>query len=251
MTADERGANRDYDWDAFDSEAYLGHYYEQLHPDDAELARRTAVALRDAQPADRLLDVVDVGTGPNLFPLLCALPRARSLTAWEYSAGNIDWLRAELAAAGTRAVWQRYWEIVRTQSRSGAALPPEPLPALARVTRLVQSSIFDLPVRQWDAATMFFCAESITRDAAEFARACAAFASSVRSGGRLIAAFLSGSAGYEVAARAFPALPVSAVDIETAFGPVARSIVIEPVGGTAVETHSGYSGALFMTATAL
>jgi hypothetical protein len=42
------------------------------------------------------LDVVDVGTGPNLIPLFCALPRARRLTAWEYAESNVALLDAEL-----------------------------------------------------------------------------------------------------------------------------------------------------------
>jgi hypothetical protein len=40
--------------------------------------------------------VVDVGTGPNLIPLFCALPRARRLTAWEYAESNVALLDAEL-----------------------------------------------------------------------------------------------------------------------------------------------------------
>lgn len=41
-----------------------------------------------------------------------------------------------------------------------------------------QGSICDLPERTWDAATMFFCAESITEHQDEFEVASAAFARS-------------------------------------------------------------------------
>ena len=236
--------NGGYDWDAFDSEAYLDHYYREPHPDDVELARLTAEAIDAAPPIESALDVIDVGTGPNLFPWLCALPRAKSLTAWEYSRQNVEWLRAELAGGDVRPLWTYYWDVVR---------PPEgatsnPVAAIAAIARVEQASIFDLPAASWDVATMFFCAESITRSEDEFAKACAAYAQCVRPGGTLIAAFLDQSRGYVVAERPFPALPVDAEAVGRAFAPFVSEIEIRPIGGTDAETHSGYTGSLFMVA---
>lgn len=55
-----------------------------------------------------------------------------------------------------------------------------------------QGSIFDLPERTWDAATMFFCAESITEHQDEFEAACAAFARCVKPYSGFV--FLTGAA---------------------------------------------------------
>ncbi|WP_157220560.1 class I SAM-dependent methyltransferase [Flavisphingomonas formosensis] len=237
-------SNSGYDWDAFDSEAYLDHYYREPHPDDVDLARRTAAAIAAAPPAGAALDIIDVGTGPNLFPWLCALPRARSLTAWEYSRQNVDWLREELAGDELRPLWRYYWDVV-----SPGHVPDEnPVAAIAAIARVEQASIFDLPKAQWDLATMFFCAESITRSEAEFASACRALAEAVRPGGTLVAAFLDQSRGYVVADRPFPALPVDADAIRAAFHPYVGDISVEPIGGSEAETHSGYTGSLFMVA---
>lgn len=236
--------NSGYDWDSFDSEAYLDHYYREPHPDDVDLARRTARAIAGAPPPDVALDIVDVGTGPNLFPWLCALPRAKSLTAWEYSRRNVEWLKAELTAGEVRPLWRHYWHVVGPQSAAEA----DPIAAIAAIAHVEQASIFDLPRARWDLATMFFCAESITRSAAEFAAACEAFARCVRPGGTLVAAFLDQSRGYVVADRAFPALPVDAAAIRRAFAPYAVEITVEQIGGSEVETHSGYTGSLFMVA---
>lgn len=237
-------------WDSFDSEAYLSHYYEECHPDDEKLAQLTAQAFA-AHCADRpgsmALDVVDVGTGPNLFPLLCALPFAKSLTAWEYSKSNVAWLEAEVARSDVRPLWRHYWDVARGAAKAGEAV----LPDLAPLTRIRQASIYDLPARNWDAATMFFCAESITSDPDEFRKACAAYARSVRPGGLLVAAFLARSSGYEVAGEAFPAVPISQETLMEAFAPIAGDVVVGPVGGTEEQTHSGYSGALFLTARAV
>lgn len=236
--------NNGYDWDAFDSEAYLDHYYREPHPDDADLARRTARAIAAVAPDGATFDIVDVGTGPNLFPWLCALPRARSLTAWEYSRRNVEWLRAELTSGEVRPLWNYYWTIVEPGH------PPDdnPVAAMAKIARVEQASIFDLPKAGWDLATMFFCAESITRSEAEFASACAAFAGCVRPGGTLVAAFLDQSRGYVVADKPFPALPVDADAIRRVFAPFVSEISIQQIGGSESETHSGYTGSLFMVA---
>ena len=80
-----RLGNADYQWGQFDPEAYFQHYYGEPHPDDERVIRCAVAAMKQAPPVDAELDVVDVGTGPSLIPFLCALPRARHLTAWEYA----------------------------------------------------------------------------------------------------------------------------------------------------------------------
>ena len=113
-----------------------------------------------------------------------------------------------------------------------------------------QGSIFDLPERTWDAATMFFCAESITERQHEFEAACAAYARCVKRGGTLAAAFLVRSAGYRVADRPFPVLYLSAESIETVFAPHANGIRTERIGIVEREIRSGYSGFVFLTGAA-
>ncbi len=237
------GGNADFAWSDFDPESYVAHYYADPHPDDDDVVRRTAQALRDATRAPR--EVLDVGTGPNLFPLMAALPRAARVTAWEYAQSNVDWLRAELARDSLRAPWPHFWEIVRGVNPEAQA---DPLPELKRKADIRQGSIFDLPPRAFDAATMFFCAESITERQEEFERACHCFARAVRPGGLLAAAFLAGSRGYVVADTAFPAVSVDADALRKAFAGVARDIVVAPIGLVEEEVRSGYAGMLFLTA---
>ena len=252
MIADgKQQGNAEFDWSEFDPEAYFDHYYADPHPDDERAVRLTCEAFARAHPAGASLDVVDVGTGPNLFPLLSALPRASRLTAWEYSAANTDWLRGELARPELRAAFARFWSVARESYPEADALPLDPLPELRRRTSVLNGSIFDLPERRWDAATMFFCAESITRDRSEFKAACGHFARSVRPGGTLIAAFLAGSKGYDVARRKFPAVAVEEGDIGQVFGGVSTELRLQPVGFAEEEVRSGYSGMLFMSARAI
>ena len=173
-SAPSPAGNADYQWARFNSEAYFQHYYGEPHPDDDRVIRCAVEAMKRAPPIGADLDVVDVGTGPNLIPLFCALPRARRLTVWEYAESNIAWLGAEMLRAEMRSQWRHFWSVARHAYQPDYDPPDDPMPALRTKTVLRQGSIFDLPERAWDAATMFFCAESITERQDEFEAACTA-----------------------------------------------------------------------------
>lgn len=240
-------SNAAYDWAAFDPEAYFEHYYADPHPDDDGLTRLAATALMCSAPAGDL-DVVDIGTGPSLIPFLCAAPRAASLTSWEFSAANLAWLGSELSRENTRGQWLHFWNVVRAAYAGIRELPADPMPLVKSKCELSQKSIFDLPERRWDAATMFFCAESITEQRGEFDAACAAFARCVKPGGTLAAAFLVRSGGYTVGERRYPAIRISAADVSETFASLADMVDLQQIGIAEHEVRSGYSGALFLNA---
>jgi hypothetical protein len=247
----EAGGNADYQWAKFDSEAYFQQYYGEPHRDDDLIARLAAEALRRADPAGNALDVVDVGTGPNLIPFFSAYPRARRLTAWEYAEPNLAWLNDELKRDEMRPQWRHFWNVAREAYGVEWKLPDDPMRELREKAVLAQGSIFELPPRTWDAATMFFCAESITKRQDEFETACRTFARSVRVGGTLVAAFLARSDGYVVGDRSFPALKLSPESIDGVFSGYARNVRAELIGIVDREIRSGYSGCIFLTGTAI
>lgn len=250
-SADSEGecarGNSDFQWAQFDPEAYFHHYYGDPHPDDDRVTELAAKALNLFGSQGNKIDVVDVGTGPNLIPFLAALPTAKKLTAWEYSPANITWLNGELRRSDLRPQWQHFWNVVRT-SLGDNELPDNPMSRLKENAEVVQGSIFDLPAARWDAATMFFCAESITQRRDEFEAACARFAGCVKPGGVLAAAFLVRSEGYDVSGRRFPALKLSPEEIQSVFSHLARDLQVERIGLVEEEVRSGYTGALFLTA---
>jgi NNMT/PNMT/TEMT family len=248
----ERDRNGDYDWSQFDSESYFQHYYGEPHPDDDRVIALTVEAFKRAPPEGALLRTLDVGAGPNLYPSFAAMPRAREITAWEFAQPNIDWLARELESESVRPQWRHFWNVTRAAYGADVALPDNPMPELRSKLKLRQGSIFDLPKREWDAASMFFCAESITRERAEFEAACAAFAGAVKSGGALIAAFLvRSSGGYVVGERPFPVLTISAEEIVESFSKHARAVETQLVGIVEREIRSGYAGFVFATGRAL
>ncbi len=243
--------NEDFAWSQFDSEAYFQHYYGEPHPDDDKVIRRACAALIGAEPKRGKLSVVDVGTGPNLFPMLLALPRASDLTAWEFSDSNVAWLKNEIADRTMRPQWRHFWNVIVESYGSDAGLPENPKPIMRKIARIEQGSVYDLPARRWDAATMFFCAELITGERSQFEKACEGFARCVRPGGTLAAAFLVGSSRYVIAERPFPILDISEADILEVFAPISRDVRTERIGIVEREIRSGYSGMVFMVAKAL
>lgn len=253
MADEDNGAghgNAEYQWNQFDSEYYFQHYYGEPHPDDDLVIRIAVEVLQRATPAGNDLDIVDIGTGPNLIPFFCAMPRARRLTAWEYAATNVAWLKNELASDTLRPQWQHFWRVTREAYGPSWNLPENPIPALRERCDVKQGSIFELPAHTWDAATMFFCAESITERQDEFETACAAYARCVRPGGTLATAFLVRSGGYVVADRPFPVLKLSAETIETVFKQHADNVEAKLIGIVDREIRSGYSGFIFLSGTA-
>lgn len=239
--------NADYQWALFDSEAYFQHYYGEPHPDDELVIKYAVEALKTAPPTSGKLDIIDVGTGPNLIPFFCALPRARSLTAWEYAESNVRWLKEDIARVEMRPQWTHFWRVAQDAYGHSWQLPDSPMPDLRAKATVAQGSIFDLPRQQWDAATMFFCAESITGEMGEFEAACESFARCVRTGGMLCAAFLVHSGGYEVSGRPFPVLHLTPDVIETVFSRHATNVKAELIGIVEREIRSGYSGFIFLT----
>ncbi len=239
-------ANADFEWDKFDTEAYFTHYYRELHEDDIRVITLTCQALAKAQPTGDALNTVDIGTGPNLFPLMAAMPRAASVTAWEYAPTNVAWLKAEIQRDEMRQQLGEFWDVVR-KAWPGRDLPDNPYPVLRQKAKIVQGSIFDLPERQWDAGTMFFCADSITEKMDEFARACGCYARSVKVGGTLSCAFLLRSGGYVVAERPFPVLTLTTDDVKRVFTPLVTEMETQEIGVVEEEIRSGYSGMLYLT----
>jgi hypothetical protein len=242
-------SNDSVSWDDFDPETYFQYYYGDPHSDDDQVVEAVCSFLSGLDVGEGL-DLVDVGTGPSLIPFLCALPKVRRLTAWEYSHSNVEWLRNEIGRAHVRPQFAHFWEVVR-RAYADASLPDDPAHRLREIATVRQGSIFDLPARTWDAATMFFCADSITSDKAEFMMACARFAGCVRPGGPLVAAFLVNASEMVVEDQDYPVMTLSAQDVMDAFSGLAADCHVSRIGVRGEEIRSAYSGMIFLTAIAV
>jgi hypothetical protein len=216
--------NADFTWDHFDPSAYVSHNYDVLRDDDAEIVDRVAEFFSRACSGSAASGV-DVGTGANLYPALTMLPFCREITLYEHSAANLKWLTDEVENYGPR--WDAFWKLA--SQHSGYVTFGDPRPALRQRAALRQGSIFDLPPATWDIGTMFFVAESLTEDMAEFERATECFVRALRPGAPFAAAFMDDSQGYQTGSEEFPAVPVTPIEVEACLASVSVELSVYSV----------------------
>jgi hypothetical protein len=245
--------NADAPWNAFSSHDYWRRNYRELQAEDQEIIRRVRsffTAARAGRP--RVRQGIDVGSGTNLYPALLMLPWTEKILLTDFSASNVRWLRRHLEDDGTAWTWQPFWhELHEAEGYNQIGEPRKQLreACVGEQGRagVEQRSVFDLPAAQWDLGTLFFVAESITEDPAEFRAALARFVGALKPGAPFAAAFMAGSDGYPVAGTRFPALPITPADVRahlTALG--ADELSVELIR-TEHRVREGYAGMFVAT----
>jgi hypothetical protein len=234
-------------WSDFDASEYWKFNYASMLPEDAEIIHWASKFLIEAcRTPGSAKRAVDVGAGTNLYPALLMLPWAEHIDFTEYASSNIDWLRENLAGTSGEWYWQPFWDLV-------AELPcyrsiDDPRRRLAAVHEVRPLSIFDLPRHAWDLGSMFFVADGMTTDEAEFEAAVRAFLSALVPGAPFLMAFMEGSGGYDVNGVPFPAVTVTARSLDALLATL-------PVTGTSVfrtdnsvrRLRHGYDAMLLVT----
>ena len=231
--------NAQYPWDEFAAAEYCDHNYLELREDDAEILG-TVRSWFAEEMRDRTGHGVDVGAGPNLYPALSMLPHCTDLTLREYSAANVAWLHEQTADLPER--WRPFWDVVSPGACVGDFAKARDL--LAERARVEQGSVFELPRAAWDLGTMFFVAESISQDPAEFEQAAASFVRALRPGAPFAAAFMEQSKGYDVAGVRFPATPVGAAEITACLSGLTAGLQVNRVEMRPKPLRPGYTGML-------
>jgi hypothetical protein len=229
--------NAQYPWDEFAAADYCDHNYLELREDDAEILGIVS-AWFAGEMQDRPGRGLDVGAGPNLYPALSMLPYCTELTLREYSAANVAWLDEQIAELPER--WRPFWDVVSPGAALGDFAKARDL--LAERAGVERGSIFELPRAGWDLGTMFFVAESISQDPAEFEQAVAAFVRALRPGAPFAAAFMEHSKGYDVAGVRFPATPVGVPEIAACLGGLAVDLRVHRVEMRPKPLRPGYTG---------
>jgi hypothetical protein len=234
-------------WSDFDADEYYKINYASVLPEDAEIIQCASKFLIEAcGPPARLKRAVDVGAGTNLYPSLLMIPWIKNIVFTEYAPRNIDWLRENLPYAPGEWDWQPFWNLV-------AGLPSyrtvdDPRRRLAAAYKVRPLSIFKLPPREWDLGSMFFVADGMTTDEAEFKRAVRTFLDALLPESPFLMAFMEGSEGYDVSDLQFPSVKVTPESLDSLLAEL-------PVTGTSVlrtdnsvrRLRSGYDAMLLVT----
>jgi hypothetical protein len=242
--------NEDFNWDEFGTADYLAHNYEDVRDDD----RQILVFVRDFFSKERPIDAegrelrgIDVGTGPNLYPALSMLPFCDNITLYEYSKSNVDWLRRQHGQSwpSWKKCWQGFWNLLCEEPGYAKFSKPNMNEVLAARTEVVHGNVFDLSVddgQRYDMGTMFFVAESITRQETQFASAMDHFLDALRPNAPFAIAFMEHSGGYWVGDRHFPATDIDLADVRGCLASRGSGIVVEHVGTGDNPLRDGYSG---------
>ncbi len=240
---DRTWRNADIDWDRWPVPTYLAENYRELHRiDDSVLVHHSAV-YRTLAPAS-LASTVEIGAGPNLYPLFLASGAARRIDAIDPSAAGLDYLRSQLAA-GPEQSWDPYWRRCRELNPS---LPATVEQALGKV-RPMRGDALTFTGRGYDLASMNFVAESVTEDVAEFERFCGAFAATVRSGGLLVAAFMENMSSYELGdGSRWPGTPVDVEAISRVFARLTTDLQVSRIDSDPELPDYGYTGMVLLCA---
>ena len=211
--------NRDYPWDDFNSVEYFKFNYVELRDDDREIVEIVRdflageLATTPLPPGAR---GIDVGTGANLYPALTMLPFCENILLYEHSEANVRWLldQTRNGVPSWDEAWSQFWKLL-TEREPYRDLP-EPVKLLADPNR-VRVAKGDVLARsvlgEFDIGTMFFVAESITSEPAEFLEAMDHFFSMLKPDALFAMAFMEHSQGYQVGAQKFPATDIGEQDV--------------------------------------
>ncbi|GAA4918057.1 NNMT/PNMT/TEMT family protein [Stackebrandtia albiflava] len=235
--------NRDYDWDGFNSQWYKQHNYDELRKDDQQILE----IVRDhfAAESGRGLRGIDVGAGANLYPALAMLPYCDRVVLYERSAANRRWLTGQLTAPDES--WRLFWDVLAERSPYGELDGVRAL--LPRRLSVVPGDVLTVTeVAEYDMATMFFVAESISTELREFSTAVERFLGLIKPGGRFAAAFMKESAGYRVDETLYPAVAISETDVRQQFPADQVTVDIHPIE-LVDPFRKGYGGMIVATGT--
>ncbi|BCJ31474.1 methyltransferase [Actinocatenispora sera] len=242
MTAQPR-RNADADWDAWPVEQYLAENYRILHPSDAAVIAAHSTLYQRIEPGS-LHRTVELGAGPNLYPLLLAAAASRHIDAVEPGAAGVAYLRRALTD-GPEPSWQPFYAECR---RLNPALPATMRQALSAV-QVHRAPLTAPPAAPYDLASMHFVAESVTAEEDEFRSLCASYVAAVRPGGYLVAAFMAGMPTYRLGdGSVWPGLPVSAELLREVFEPLVEDLEIVAIGRDSTLPAYGDDGMLVLHA---
>ena len=237
--------NGDADWHSWPVDTYLAENYRQLHScDDAVITHHSAFYRRIARSS--IPRSVEIGAGPNLYPLLLAAGACQQVDALDPSRANVAYLR-EQVTRGADDSWQPFYDRCRALNPD---LPATMAEALHGVSPRL-GELADLEPASYDLASMNFVAESVSEDLAEVTAFCRTFARSVRPGGQLVASFMERQARYRLGdGSQWPGCPVDVGDVLRIFEGEVDQLEVSRIDSDPAlpDYYGGYTGMILLTA---
>jgi hypothetical protein len=233
-------------WDKFDVEEYVTRNYgRRLLEEDHLIIRAGATALkRSGIPLHSLHRVADVGAWPNFYPTMLFAPyisEEGSLDLIEYSPPNRAYAETIVSGDDGRGPLAGTWDKFEVAMAQEGGQWQDALREARSKARILDGTIYDLPESEYDAIGSYFVSESITDDPEKFREGVFSLVRAVKPGGFIMIAHMLGSKGWPAGEGTnFPALPVTAEDLEEVYGNIADVEVMQ-VSATP-EARKGYRG---------
>jgi len=229
--------NKDVNWDEFEPLEYLESNYVSILPPDREIVQKLVTFYEKEKPSG---EFIEIGCGPNLYPVLAMLPYAQKITILEIGKQNISYLRNQLKSFDP--IWQQWIKLLQT-------LSPIYLADLHRQYKskieIKSGSLFDLPQNKYQLASMHFVAESIPPDLKKFNLANKSFMLSLIAGGIFSVSYMEGSEGYSNSGKYFPAVRISKKEVEKALLPFASELTVKKISANNGLVRKGHTGMIF------
>lgn len=226
----------DIDWKLFDPEQYVKDNYDYLHDEDRQILDILIPYYSNLPSANR---AIEVGVGPNLYPLMLMLPKVSHIEAIDPNPRNISYLEHSLTFPDKN--WQIFWEYI---SKSQSTKWINKLKVKLTISK---KTIENLGANKYDLASTNFVLESITSSITEFNLLCKQFVGLIKPGGHGIATFMENSSGYSIGGISFPAVKINEEIIKSIFNPLLSKLVVTHINPSTTTLRPGYTGMLVLT----
>lgn len=227
-------------WEKFDPVSYVKDNYAKIHDEDRKIIK---ILVQFYERLPHLNKSLEIGGGPNLYPLMLALLYVDNIDVLDFSFRNVDYLKQQLRQPERN--WYLFWDLLKKLSPRYRAI--NVIKDLMKKVHVTQGSIYKLPDRTYDLASMFFCADSITDSPEEFELACRKFVHAVKHSGFVAAAFMEKSEGYMIAGERFPSVSVDSQLLQRIFQPEITELRMYRIPKAINALRPGYTGMLLLT----
>jgi hypothetical protein len=229
------------DWNKFDLVTYIKDNYSYIHYEDEQIIK---YLIKFYSKHIKIKHGLDIGTGPNLYPIFTMLPIANRIESIDYNSSNVRYLQKQTYTLDSN--WRVFFNFIQQNYRQyGICLKNK----LKQRVFFKQGNIYKLSKNKYDTASMFFVAESITNSYKKFIIACRKFMMSVKSGGSLVASFMAGSSGYYIGKIKYEACFINRCCLRDIFSPHVKKLKIYIIKKGKTPLRPGYKGMLLLTAT--
>jgi hypothetical protein len=231
------------DWNQWPAQSYVDQLYSSVLTSDAAIIDHHSAWYRSI-PTGSVRHSLELGAGPNLYPLMLMGACSEQIDAVEPSSANRAYLRNQLAEPDQH--WQSFWAYCRN---ANPALPEDLSTVLGRVN-VLPGGASNLTEGVYDLVSMHFVAETATSDALAFRSFCAAFVRSARPGGLVVAAFMENMPAYRIDEDGpeWPAYPVTMTEVREALEPVTSDLTLHRVAADPTDDGYEHSGMIVVTA---